>query len=158
MQNTLPDTRRFAVAFLSDWRGVRRKRWITAATQSFRAGINVGMTISPAPIQIGPSTRELGTKRSMPFSCDHHFNDFDSRASTSFSLSDSVMSEIDAALKLFRGVLSTRQDFINVATLFALESLKNDPKVALRKLAATGAVTEVARMDDRHGLVDGESL
>ena len=67
------------------------------------------------------------------------------------------MTEVDAALTLFRGVLRTRQDFISVATLWALESVRTDPQVAMRRLAALGVVTKVASMDDQHGSADGEN-
>ena len=116
------------------------------------------MTITPALPTLHPSTRDRRAKGAFPISHDRHFDYIHSRASTSVILSDSVLSEIDSALTLFTGVLMTRQDFIVTATLFALDSIHNDPKLALRKLAATGAMTTVARMDDKHGRVDGESL
>ena len=116
------------------------------------------MTLNPTPIPFALSPIPAHSAAKELFSSHgRRFTDVDPRTSTSFILSDTVMTEVDAALTLFRGILRTRQDFISVATLWALDSIKENPKLALRKLAATGAVTEIARMDDKHGRADGEN-
>jgi len=125
--------------------------------RAFRGCLNVYMKLNPALFQPAPTTHEVGTMRAMPFSNDHHFDHVDSKASTSYILADTILTDIDAALTLFKGILKTRRDFMITATLWALESIHTDPKVALRRLAATGAVTKVASMDDQHGSADGEN-
>ena len=119
------------------------------------------MTINPALFQRDPSTPDAATKRALSFEYDKSFGGVRSSASATF-LSNQVLTDIDSALKLFLPTLTTRKDFMITATLWALDCIQNDPKVALRKLAATGAVTgavtKVAGMDDQHGCGDGEAL
>ena len=115
------------------------------------------MTINPALFQRDPSTPDAATKRALSFEYDQSFGGVRSSASATF-LSNQVLTDIDTALKLFLPTLKTRKEFMVTATLWALDCIQNDPKVAMRKIAATGVVTKVASMVDQHGSADGEAL
>lgn len=109
------------------------------------------MTIDPRFLELDPPIPAESNKANMSFEYEHHFDDFGQDASTRIFLGDSILAEIDSALKLFTPVLRTRKDFMYTATLWALECINTDPKIAMKKLAATGVVNQVAAQDHHDG-------